>query len=179
MRLALATLFIPLLLACPADDDDDPTTADPDTSAGEGDSAAALGCALPEEQDSTDGMSNPLQETWGSACTTDAECVERIGAGGVCLFEAVVFELPLGYCAKPCVLPDANTRVVPDDPACDPNGGIACTGQQGAFEYCAPICTDDAQCNRDGYICRQMPIVSQAGDPSLCLMPDCCQGTCD
>lgn len=187
MNRRLFFLIAPLLFACPADDDEDTSanmnsasnadsTAD-DTAADSGNEA--LGCAFPEEQDSTDGMTNPLQETWGSACTTDAECIERVGEGGVCLFQAVVYELPQGYCAKPCSLPDSNTRFVADDPACDPNGGIACTGQMGTFEYCAPLCTDDAQCNRDGYICRQMPIIAQAEDPSLCLMPECCQGTCD
>jgi hypothetical protein len=180
------------LLACTTDGDDssasEPTAAtnDPsaDTTAGEssagGDDAAALGCALPENPDTTDGNTTPLQDAWGSACTSDAECVARIGDGAVCLDLAVVYELPLGYCSKPCSLPDSDTRVVPDDPTCDPNGGIACVGLSGAlFEYCAPLCNDDAQCNRDGYVCRQMPVIAQPQDPSLCLMPDCCEGTCD
>ncbi len=182
MKLRLVTPPLLLLLACAAESDGDTqanmmSATAPDTSAGSGD--AVLGCAVPEEQDSTDGMSNPLMETWGAACSTDAECVALIGDGGVCLLEAVVYELPYGYCTKPCALPDMSTRSVVDDPACDPAGGVACVGQQGAFEYCSPLCTDDAQCNRDGYICRQMPIISMMGDPSLCLMPDCCQDTCD
>lgn len=184
-RLALAgSLLASLLLACETGSEE-PTTSAPSEPTTAADSSAtgddaALGCAFPEVQDTTDGMANALQETWGSACSMDAECVERIGDGAVCLFEAVVFELPHGYCTKPCTLPDSATRIVPDDPACDPNGGIACTGQAGAmFEYCAPLCTDDAQCNRDGYVCRQMPVIAQPMDQSICLMPDCCEGTCD
>jgi len=178
-----------VLLACPAEDDDtaddtqaqttgnstDPSTG-PDTSGGDD---SALGCAFPEEIDGSDGMMNPLQTSWGAACSTNADCVALLGDGAECLPTAVVFELPGGYCSKPCVLPDADTRVVMDDPACDPDGGIACVGGKGTFEYCAPLCTDDAQCERDGYICRQMPIISFPEDPSLCLMPDCCMGTCD
>ncbi|HWB81982.1 MAG TPA: hypothetical protein VG755_43770 [Nannocystaceae bacterium] len=170
-----------LLAACPAEDDDSsdtqsqdssggPTTAD--TSAGTTDSA--LGCAFPEEQDTTDGATTPLQGTWGAACSVDADCVALLGDGAVCLDAAVIYELPGGYCSKPCMLPDLDTRVVMDDPACDPNGGIACVGSMAAFQYCAPLCTDDAQCDRDGYICRQMPLISLPEDPSLCLMPDCC-----
>jgi hypothetical protein len=166
---------------CPADEDDSDTQAESsgnssspsttaDSSGGEGN---ALGCAFPEEIDGTDGATAPLQGKWGSACTGDADCA-MLGAGAVCLFEAVVFELPGGYCGKPCMLPDSNTKVVMDDPMCDPAGGIACVGAKGTFEYCAPLCTDDAQCERDGYICRQMPLISVATDPSLCLMPDCC-----
>jgi hypothetical protein len=187
MNLRICLFLAPLLVACPADDGEtsaanttpSTNTADESGSGSGGSGNEVLGCAFPEDQDSTDGMITPLMQTWGSACTTDAECVERIGAGGVCLVQAVVYELPLGYCAKPCMLPDQNTRVVMDDPACDPAGGIACVGQMGTFEYCTPLCTDDAQCNRDGYICRQMPIIAQPEDASLCLMPDCCQGTCD
>ncbi len=176
MKLRLVALT--LAFACTTPADDEPTTTnDPDTSAGT--NTEELGCAFPEEQDSTDGMMNPIMDAWSSACTTDAECVERIGAGAVCLFEAVVYELPGGYCTKPCTLPDMATRVVMDDPACDPNGGVACVGQNPTFMNCAILCTDDQQCNRDGYTCRQMPLVSEATDPSLCLMPDCCQGTCN
>ncbi len=175
------------LTACPADtgSDDDgassPST-NADSSAGSasgGDDAAALGCAFPEMIDGTNGATEPLQDAWGAACSGDAECVALLGDGAVCLNQAVVYELPLGYCSKPCVLPDANTRFVADDPMCDPAGGVSCVGSKGTFEYCARECTDDAQCDRDGYICRQMPIIAMQDDPSICLMPDCCQGTCD
>ncbi len=189
-RLASPLLVLSLTmgpLACPAEDDeqessgpeetsDTPTSGSPTTNAdsSSGNDSGALGCAFPEVVDTTDGMSNPLQETWGAACETNDDCVALLGDGAECLHAAVVFELPGGYCSKPCVLPDGDTRVVLDDPTCDPNGGIACVGSNIAFQYCAPLCTDDAQCNRDGYICRQMPIISFPEDPTLCLMPDCC-----
>jgi hypothetical protein len=182
MRLPPCALVLALFFAgCPAEDDGTDTQAmdtggseqsSAETSAGTTD--AALGCAVPEEIDSTDGTMTPLQDSWGAACSVDADCVALLGDGAVCLHEAVVYELPQGYCSKPCMLPDTDTRVVMDDPTCDPMGGIACVGSMIAFQYCAPLCTDDAQCNRDGYICRQMPIISFPEDPSLCLMPDCC-----
>jgi hypothetical protein len=194
MRLSIfasAPLALSLVLAtlgCPADEDDDtdsqgddsggstaPSTTVDDSGSESGSAdGGALGCAFPEMIDGTDGQTTPLQADWGSACSVDADCVAVLGEGAVCLDKAVVFELPGGYCSKPCVLPDSSTKTVLDDPACNPDGGIACVGVKDTFEYCAPLCTDDAQCDRDGYICRQMPLVSVATDPSLCLMPDCC-----
>lgn len=183
MKLRLVALA--LVFACaPADEeetastDPDTSASDPDTSAGTTDPDPVIACALPEEQDTTDGMTASAQQTYGAACNTDADCVALVGEGGLCLIQAVVYELPHGYCAKPCVLPDSATRVVLDDPACDPAGGVACTGQKDIFEYCGVLCSDDAQCDRDGYICRQMPMIAQPEDPTLCLMPDCCLDTC-
>ena len=119
-------------------------------------------------------------DTWGAACTTNEECVALLGdPAAICETNAVVYELPGGYCTKPCVLPDATTQAVPDAADCDPNGGVACIGLMGTFERCGIICTDDMQCNRDGYICRQMPLIAQPDDPRMCLMPDCCQDTCE
>jgi hypothetical protein len=186
LRMKLRLLPLVLAFACtPADEEETATTdtdaseSDPDTSAGTNDTNdPALACAIPEEQDSTDGAMMSTQQTWGAACNTDADCVALVGEGGVCLTQAVVYELPYGYCAKPCQLPDMATRVVMDDPMCDPAGGVACTGQMGIFEYCGVLCTDDAQCDRDGYICRQMPMIAQPEDPTLCLMPDCCLDDC-
>ena len=184
MRLPPCALVLALFFAgCPADDDSE--TAAQDSSASEpttaadssasGDDHAALGCAWPEMIDTTDGATAPLQDSWGAACTTDDECVALLGMGAECLTLAVVFELPGGYCSKPCTLPDADTRFVLDDPTCDPAGGVACVGSTaGMFEHCAKLCTDDTQCNRDGYVCRQMPLIAFPDDPSLCLMPDCC-----
>jgi hypothetical protein len=142
------------------------------------DSSADLGCAAGAMGDTTDGANDQIQMTWGAPCASDADCVALLGEGGICADMAVIYELPGGYCTKACNLPDANTRTVIDDPTCDPNGGVACIGVMGQFERCAVLCTDDAQCNRDGYICRQMPLISMAGDPKACLMPDCCQDTC-
>jgi len=182
MKLRLVALA--LVFACTVADEEETASADPDSSASEPDTSAGsndpmLACALPEEQDTTDGMTSSVQETWGAACNTDADCVALVGEGAVCLVQAVVYELPHGYCTKPCVLPDMATRVVLDDPMCDPAGGVACTGVKRVFEYCGLLCSDDAQCTRDGYICRQMPQVAEVGDPTICLMPDCCQDTCE
>ena len=192
--LALLSLAIALPLACTADDvedgtagesgpnndstDSNPTAATADETASSDDSAA-LGCAADITFDTTDGTSTPIMETWGAACTTDADCVALIGdPAAICDTMAVVYELPGGYCTKPCVLPDAQTRSVPDDPQCDPNGGVTCLGVMGTFERCAIPCTDSQQCNREGYECRLLPIVGMEGDPSFCLMPDCCQESC-
>lgn len=153
-------------------------TADETASA---DDSAVLGCAadVEAEFDTTSGMTNPLMQTWGAACTTNADCVALIGdPDAICDTTAVVYELPGGYCTKACTLPDADTRAVLDDPQCDPAGGVACLGVMGTFERCAIPCTDDNQCNRGGYMCRQLPLVSLPEDPSFCLMPDCCQESC-
>jgi len=96
----------------------------------------------------------------------------------VCLGEAVIFELPGGYCSKLCTLPE-DTNYSFDDPQCDPTGGVDCIGQAPLFEVCAPQCKQESQCTRDGYICRTFPLISEEGDPTYCLMPDCCQDSCD
>ena len=167
-----------LLLGCPSEDGEneesgssDPATGDPMTTA---DDSAALGCAADMvERDTTDGATADVQQTWGAACATDEECVALIGEGAVCLFEAVIYELPLGYCSKPCTL--NGMPFVADDPNCDPAGGVDCIGNAGVgFQYCAAACTDDNQCSRDGYACRLMPMIAMEGDPTYCLMPDCC-----
>ena len=100
-----------------------------------------------------------------------------LGEGGVCLTEAVIYELPQGYCSKTCTLP-AGTQYSVDDAQCDPAGGVDCIGQAPLFQVCAPQCTDDAQCTRDGYTCRNFPLIAMEGDPTYCLMPDCCEGSC-
>jgi len=167
----IAFCLVAPLAACPSDD-----------AAESGDAAAATAgdepCWADQVGLGSDGSSNPLQETWGAACTSDADCVALIGEGGICQFEAVIFGLPGGYCSKPCVLPDETTRVLEDSPECDPNGGVACIGQKGFYEFCALVCTDDMQCTRDGYDCRQMPLIANPDDPKSCLMPDCCEGAC-
>lgn len=157
-------------------DSEDPTSADGSESGG-GDDSAALGCAADIEADTTDGASEDVQTTWGAACTDDSQCVELLGEGGTCLFDAVIYELPLGYCTKPCTLPSGEKYVL-DDPTCDPDGGIDCIGLAPLFQYCAPQCTDDAQCSRDGYTCRTFPKIAEEGDPTFCLMPDCCEEGC-
>jgi hypothetical protein len=115
------------------------------------------------------------QTSWGTPCTTDADCA-HLGEMGEC-FENVlgVYELPGGACTVRCELPDSGTTVVEDDPQCDPNGGIACMGAKGIFSACLPPCTDDSQCGREGYGCIRMPTISAEGDAKFCLMnPDAC-----
>jgi hypothetical protein len=126
----------------------------------------------------TDGQTEPLMERWGAACQTNEECVELLGAGAICESAAVIYELPGGYCTKPCDLGGTGVTVVPDHPDCDAEGGVDCVGQRPLFELCARPCDDSAQCDRTGYYCRQMPALAQPGDPSYCLMPDCCENTC-
>ncbi len=180
----IAVLALALGTACT--DDTDPSGAESggndsapgtaDETSNDDSSAVCPGNAPPE---TTDGVSNtPLMETWGAACTTDAECVALIGEGAVCDTMAVVYELPQGYCTKPCSLPDIDTQFVLDAPDCDPGGGVACIGLMGMFERCGLVCADDMQCTRDGYVCRQMPLIAKPEDPRMCLMPDCCLDSC-
>jgi hypothetical protein len=195
--LPFAFVSVSALFACPAGDDGDdategaddvaddgtPTTAGDDGGTTPADSSGSG--ELPNEcpfnddvePDTTDGQSNPLMNMWSSACTEDADCVALLGEGAYCEDTAVIYELPGGYCTKPCDVPTGMT-VVLDDPACDPAGGVNCVGVDGFFEACVPSCTDDAQCNRAGYYCRQMPMIANPDDPSFCLMPDCCEETC-
>ena len=181
LRLLAASLV--LTLGCAddgAEDEDTGSNTSPTESMGsDTQDSSELGCAAQTPNNTSDGASDPIMETWGAACSTDDDCVALLGEGAICAFEAVIYELPGGYCTKPCSLPDSQTRVVENDPACDPDGGVACIGQKPLFERCAILCTDDAQCNRDGYYCRQMPMISQPEDPPFCLMPDCCQDTCE
>jgi len=186
--LPLALLASTLLAACTTDDTEDATAgesgAQNDTTAADAtaeetasaDGSAMLGCAAGV----TAGMSpEPIMETWGAACTSNEECIDLIGdPAAVCDFTAVVYELPGGYCTKPCVLPDLDTRAVLDDPQCSAEGGVACLGVMGTFERCAIPCTESAQCNREGYECRLLPLIGVEGDPTFCLMPDCCQESC-
>lgn len=195
----LLCLALPLVVGCPADDSeegdegatnsesngtagssetDDPTAADASGTSEGSDDSAALGCAANIEHDTTDGASDDKQMTWGAPCSEDAECVALLGEGGRCMFEAVIFELPQGYCSKDCTLPSGEMYSL-DDPQCDPNGGVDCIGQAPLLQVCAVQCTDDNQCSRGGYTCRNFPLIASEGDPTYCLMPDCCQDSCE
>ncbi len=165
-----------LVAACPASDDNDEGS----DSANDASSAAdgAPTSAASAEDTATPGAGGE-NLTWGAPCTTDAECVALIGEGGFCQNMAVIYELPGGYCTKPCMLPDTTTTVVQGDPACDPSGTIDCIGTMGFLEVCAKPCTDTAECDgRDLYTCQQMPMIAQPTDPSYCLMDTCCQDNC-
>jgi len=180
--ISAACLALPLAAGCPADEDesagdegansesnttavsttDEPATTDDPSTSAEGSSGGGEG----------------VQSTWGAPCTEDSECIALLGEGGVCLNEAVIFELPGGYCSKTCTLPEGSTYSI-DDAQCDPAGGVDCIGQAPLFEVCAPQCTSDSQCTRDQYDCRNFPLIATEGDPTYCLMPDCCQESCD
>lgn len=190
----VAFVALGLQTACPSDDTEDDTAAETSNMEGttastspatgtadetaSADDSAALGCAAGVTAGSSP---EPIMQTWGAACTSNEDCIDLIGdPAAVCDFAAVVYELPGGYCTKPCVLPDFETRAVLDDPQCDPEGGVACLGVMGTFERCAIPCTESAQCNREGYECRLLPLIGVEGDPTFCLMPDCCDNnSCD
>jgi hypothetical protein len=201
LRLLLTPSLV-LLFACPSDDaggndtgnDDGNNTGDndasstasgsetagtaPSDSSGGGDDSSMLECAADLPEDEQDGTVPGIMGEWGAACETDADCVAKVGEGGLCLKAAVIYELPLGYCSKACDLPDGFTGVVPDDPTCDAAGGVHCLGVDGTFEYCTVPCTENPQCERAGYFCRLMPQIAMETDPMFCLMPDCCDTDC-
>ena len=107
---------------------------------------------------------------WGHACASDDDCIALLGDDAVCLKDILeLYELPGGYCSKPCELPP-ETAYFPDHPACGP--GATCIGADGYFEACTIECEDDDECPREGYECRLMPTIGQNGDPRFCLMTD-------
>ncbi|MCB9706464.1 MAG: hypothetical protein H6711_31750 [Myxococcales bacterium] len=125
----------------------------------------------------TPGMGPNVMEEWGAPCSVDQDCVDLIGEGGVCLHDVLnIYYLPMGYCTKFCVLPDAMTKFVPDDPSC--GVGRICLGAMGFFEACAVPCTDDAECQRDGYTCQILPQIGIEGEPKFCLMQPSCTIPC-
>jgi len=162
-------------LTCSTDDDGADEATETQDGPSEAEVMACLDSAKPVD---TPISAMPMMNTWGSACTTHADCEARLGPGAICESQSVIYELPGNYCTKPCTLPDTTTTIVPNDPVCDPAGGVHCVGQKYIYERCIPPCTENGQCNRYGYLCRQMPSISQPTDPSFCLMPDCCLGEC-
>jgi len=158
---------------------DSAKTDDGAAEAGDGDGDGGLACG--EEwatKDPTSGTPD-IQAAWGSACASDQECVDRLGFdNAICVQNILgVFDLPGGYCSRPCVLPDFETTNVPNDAQCDPAGGVSCIGLKDNFEACAIPCNTSDQCGREGYGCARMPIISSDADPSYCLMDAgaCCQ----
>lgn len=171
--------FIGLFGACDSGGEDNDERATSEEPASSGNGSPRMQCLDSAEVGKAMGTpAAPLMNAWGAACEVDADCEALLGAGAVCDPMSVIYELPGNYCTKPCQLPDTSTTVVLDDPACDPAGGVHCVGQAPLYQRCVPACTEDAQCNRHGYLCRTMPSISQPQDPSFCLMPDCCQGSC-
>lgn len=139
-----------------------PTTAGPDTDA----TATAASTT-----DATTGGDAGLMGKYGAPCMTDADCVPLLGAGGKCLKDILgVYNLPGGYCSTDCDFPDQMQTYIPM--AADCELGADCIGLMGYFEGCTFPCTDDSQCPRAGYECRQMPEISNIGDPTYCLMTE-------
>jgi len=178
---ALATVVVALTLSC----DDSPEESGDETqdmgmvedTASEPepvDRASCLELGIP-----ADGTTPSIMDAWGAACETDEDCQTLLqDSAAVCDRMAVVYELPGGYCTKPCELPDTTTTFVLDAPDCSPQGGVACIGQRPAYQRCARVCDSEGQCDRDGYLCRTMPAISLEGDPTVCLMPECCFNSC-
>jgi hypothetical protein len=166
-------LGLALLVATPACGDS--SSEDTSGSSGSGETGSGLACA-DEWVEKPDLMSSEDKTAhWGTACTSDSDCA-HLGEGAVCFPDALgVFELPGGACSKYCDLPDTATTVVPDDPQCDPDGGVACMGAKDIFSACLPTCESDSECGREGYACINMPVISAPTDPTFCLMnPDAC-----
>ncbi|HEY0132666.1 MAG TPA: hypothetical protein VGB85_01265 [Nannocystis sp.] len=112
-----------------------------------------------------------LMKVHGHACGTDDDCKALLGPDGICQKDILgVYSLPGGYCTTYCQLPDQQTTYQLDSRFC--TLGADCVGLMGYFEACAHVCTDTAQCPREGYECRQMPQISNPDDPKFCLMTE-------
>jgi len=173
-RFAVLTLCLSAL-ACDSSDDGTDEAADT--------AAETTGPACGEEFVEKDGTTPTIMATWGSPCMADADCVPGLGDGATCINNILgVYDLPGGYCTRECTVGSTDITFVLDSPDCDPNGGVACVGIDGAFTACAPVCSSDSQCGRDGYACTIMPNIGAEGDPTFCLMnaESCCStpGTC-
>lgn len=128
-----------------------------------------------------DGEKDPtvpsLMEQYGAPCMTDADCEAVLGADGICIDEILgVYKLPGGFCSKACDLANTSVSFEHDSAQCSADGGVTCVGAQGLFTACIIECTDDSECGREGYGCRNMPTLAAEGDPKFCLMStaDCC-----
>lgn len=118
-----------------------------------------------------------IMDAYGAPCNSDADCFEVLGDGSICVDNILgVYDLPGGFCSRPCDLENTMTSFEHDSAQCDPNGGITCVGAQGLFTACIEECTTDAECGREGYGCRRMPTLAGPDDPKFCLMNtvDCC-----
>ena len=147
----------PLTTTAPTSDTGDTSTAGPTTEAA--------------ESTSTGGGAENLMTHYGAPCATDNDCKTLLGDGGICIKDILgVYALPGGYCSTYCQLPDQQTTYIIDAPDCTMMSD--CVGLMGFFEGCAHVCTDDAQCPREGYECRQMPQISNPDDPEFCLMTE-------
>jgi hypothetical protein len=165
--LSLIPALCLLTLACTPADDGDDEVADDETT----------GPACGEEFVEKDTATATIMTDWGAPCMADADCEPGLGAGAKCITEILgVYTLPEGYCTRDCVVGGTDVSFLRDSPDCDVDGGVACVGIDGMFTACAPECTSDSQCQREGYACTIMPNIGAEGDPKFCLMnaPACC-----
>lgn len=117
------------------------------------------------------GSGENLMEKYGRPCEADSDC-DDLGEDAKCVKTILeVAHAPAGYCSRDCDLPDGNTKY--DDASCGEDG-LTCLGVMGFFEACAPPCTSDDQCHREGYECRLLPVVGAENEPTFCLMVDEC-----
>ncbi len=167
--------------ACDGGDAEDTGATSATSGDGDGDGDGDEGGVCGEEWASKDPMSGepPLQpvQGFGAPCETDADCTEIAGGAGSCVTEILgMFEVPNGICTiTDCTVP-SDTFYVPDSTECSDMGGIDCVGIVGNFTACLPTCSNNDQCNREGYGCRLMPLIGAENDPTYCLMDaqDCC-----
>lgn len=163
--LAGLTCLLTVLPACGGDDGGD------STSASAGSTSGTTGDATTDPTGGEDMGGTTVMGQFGLPCMEDSDCVAALGPDGKCLKDILsVYALPGGYCSRLCMLPDAATAYVKDDPTC--GMGVYCIGADGFFEGCAVECTDNSQCPRTGYECRIMPQIGKDGDPKFCLMTE-------
>ncbi len=146
----------------------DPVTTGPTGDTGDTSDTGDTGDTASSSESGDDGN---LMTHYGAPCATDADCQKLLGADGVCLKDILgVYALPGGYCSILCQLPDQQTTYLLDAPGCTMMAD--CVGLMGYFEGCAHVCTDNSQCPREEYECRQMPQISNPDDPKFCLMTE-------
>lgn len=175
----LSSLALGLLCSLPACDDaasGDGSEADGGETGG-GETGGGSVCGDEWIEGEKDPATPSIMEEYGAPCTTDADCEPILGADGICVTEILgVYELPGGFCSKACDLANTSVSFEHDAAQCSAEGGVTCVGAQGLFTACIIECTDDSQCKREGYGCRNMPTLAAEGDPKFCLMStkDCC-----
>jgi hypothetical protein len=149
----------------------EPLTTGPTSSPTTGDTTGDITGPTSDSSSGDSGGAEDLMQVHGHACASDADCQALLGPDGVCQKDILgVYGMPGGYCTTYCQLPDQQTTYQLDSRSC--TMGADCVGLMGYFEACAHVCTEDAQCPREGYECRQMPQISNPDDPKFCLMTD-------
>ena len=186
---ALALAAAVTSVACDSDDEDSggDTAGGSDSAATETSAGTAGGEACWEAADASV-VRDPAQNiltTWGSACTSNADCIAVTGdPAAICdQVAAEIYSLPGGYCTKECDVEEGGPNTVGiteiGDPDCAADGSLNCVGLPGVYQRCLKPCDGDIQCGREGYVCRQLPLVGTPEEPKGCLMYDCCGDSAD